>query len=119
MIGLYAFVSHQKQFFFLHQIAQRALEAFTELIGRLGQDFSAYTPTVLPHVVDRLGDSRDTVREKAQLLLYKLMESRVLLPQQLLDKLIYCFKHKNSKIREEFLQTIVNTLNEYVIAAVV
>lgn len=41
------------------------------------------------------------------------MESRVLLPQQLLDKLIYCFKHKNSKIREEFLQTIVNTLNEY------
>lgn len=99
-------------FFYFLQIAQRALEAFTELIGRLGQDFSAYTPTVLPPVVDRLGDSRDTVREKAQLLLYKLMESRVLLPQQLLDKLIYCFKHKNSKIREEFLQTIVNTLNE-------
>ncbi|XP_037035810.1 CLIP-associating protein isoform X9 [Bradysia coprophila] len=95
------------------KIAQRALEAFTELIGRLGQDFSAYTPTVLPQVVDRLGDSRETVREKAQLLLFKLMESRVLLPQQLLDKLIYCFKHKNSKIREEFLQTIVSTLNEY------
>lgn len=83
------------------------------MIGRLGPDFNAYTPTVLPHVVDRLGDSRDTVREKAQLLLHKLMESRVQQPQQLLDKLTPCFKHKNSNIREEFLQTIVNTLNEY------
>lgn len=94
------------------QIAQKALEAFTELIGRLGQDFSAYTPTVFPHVVDRLGDSRDTVRQKAQLLLHKLMEHNVLAPQILLDKLTYCFKNKNAKIREEYLQTIVNTLNE-------
>ncbi|XP_058054607.1 CLIP-associating protein [Anopheles bellator] len=96
-----------------HKIAQRALEAFTELIVRLGQDFNAYTSTILPHVIDRLGDSRDTVREKAQLLLHKLMECRVVLPQSLLDKLNVCFKHKNSKVREEFLQTIVSTLNEY------
>uniref|UniRef100_W4VRQ5 Putative microtubule associated-protein orbit n=1 Tax=Corethrella appendiculata TaxID=1370023 RepID=W4VRQ5_9DIPT len=95
------------------KIAQRALEAFTEIIGRLGHDFVAYTSTILPHVVDRLGDSRDTVREKAQLLLHKLMESRVLQPQTLLDKLTVCFKHKNAKVREEFLQTIVNALNEY------
>lgn len=94
------------------QIAQRAIEAFTELINRLGQDFNAYTPSVLPHVVDRLGDSKDTVREKAQLLLSKLMECKVLSPQSLLEKLIPCFKHKNAKVREEYLQTIVNTLNE-------
>ncbi|XP_040158830.1 CLIP-associating protein isoform X9 [Anopheles arabiensis] len=96
-----------------HKIAQRALEAFTELIVRLGQDFNAYTSTILPHVIDRLGDSRDTVREKAQLLLHKLMECRVVVPQSLLDKLSVCFKHKNAKVREEFLQTIVSTLNEY------
>ncbi|XP_059614672.1 CLIP-associating protein isoform X2 [Phlebotomus argentipes] len=95
------------------KIAQRALEALSELIGRLGQDFNAYTPTVLQNVVDRLGDNRDTVREKAQLVLQKLVEYRVLTPQQLLDKLTTCFKHKNSKVREEFLKTIVNTLNEY------
>nr|XP_049463711.1 CLIP-associating protein isoform X10 [Anopheles coluzzii] len=95
------------------KIAQRALEAFTELIVRLGQDFNAYTSTILPHVIDRLGDSRDTVREKAQLLLHKLMECRVVVPQSLLDKLSVCFKHKNAKVREEFLQTIVSTLNEY------
>ncbi|XP_055919459.1 CLIP-associating protein isoform X2 [Eupeodes corollae] len=96
-----------------HKIAQKSLEAFTELIKRLGPDFNAYTATVLPHVIDRLGDSKDTVREKAQLLLHNLMEFKVLSPQQLIDKLVPCFKHKNSKVREEFLQTIVNTLNEY------
>lgn len=52
------------------------------------------------------------MREKAQLVLNKLMECRVLSPQLLLDKLTPCFKHKNAKVREEFLQTIVNTLNE-------
>uniref|UniRef100_T1GCW2 TOG domain-containing protein n=1 Tax=Megaselia scalaris TaxID=36166 RepID=T1GCW2_MEGSC len=93
--------------------AQKSLEAFTELIKRLGPDFNAYTATVFPHVIDRLGDSKDTVREKAQLLLHNLMEYRVLTPQQLIDKLTPCFKHKNSKVREEFLQTIVNTLNEH------
>lgn len=96
-----------------HKIAQKSLEAFTELIKRLGPDFNAYTATVLPHVIDRLGDSKDTVREKAQLLLHNLMEFKVLSPQQLIDKLVPCFKHKNSKVREEFLQTIVNTLNEH------
>lgn len=96
------------------KIAQKSLEAFTELIKRLGPDFNAYTATVLPHVIDRLGDSKDTVREKAQLLLQTLMEHKVLSPQVLLDKLAAsCFKHKNAKVREEFLQTIVNTLNEY------
>ncbi|EDW18234.1 CLIP-associating protein [Drosophila mojavensis] len=96
------------------KIAQKSLEAFSELIKRLGSDFNAYTATVLPHVIDRLGDSRDTVREKAQLLLRDLMEHKVQSPQTLIDKLaVTCFKHKNAKVREEFLQTIVNALNEY------
>lgn len=65
-------------------------------------------------MIDRLGDNKDTVREKAQLLLQKLLECKVLTPQTLVDKLSNnCFKHKNAKVREEFLQTIVNTLNEY------
>ncbi|XP_034659689.1 CLIP-associating protein [Drosophila subobscura] len=96
------------------KIAQKSLEAFSELIKRLGSDFNAYTATVLPHVIDRLGDSRDTVREKAQLLLRDLMEHKVQSPQGLIDKLaVSCFKHKNAKVREEFLQTIVNALHEY------
>ncbi|EDV96899.1 CLIP-associating protein [Drosophila grimshawi] len=96
------------------KIAQKSLEAFSELIKRLGSDFNAYTATVLPHVIDRLGDSRDTVREKAQLLLRDLMEHKVQTAQTLVDKLATsCFKHKNAKVREEFLQTITNALHEY------
>ncbi|XP_054732110.1 CLIP-associating protein-like [Anastrepha obliqua] len=96
------------------KIAQKSLEAFSELIKRLGPDFNAYSATVLPHVIDRLGDSKDTVREKAQLLLQIVMEYKVISPQATIDKLaVACFKHKNAKVREEFLQTIVNTLNEY------
>lgn len=93
------------------QIAQRALEAFIELIIRFGPNFGAYIPAILPNVFDRLGDNNESVREKVQLLLQKLMEHRVFSPQQLLDKLTICFKHNNQKIREGFLQTIVKTLN--------
>uniref|UniRef100_A0A336MCT2 CSON009687 protein n=1 Tax=Culicoides sonorensis TaxID=179676 RepID=A0A336MCT2_CULSO len=96
------------------KIAQRALESYIEIIERLQHDFIAYVSTVLPHVIDRLGDNKDTVREKAQVFLQKLLECKVLTPQTLIDKIsTNCFKHKNAKVREEFLQTIVNTLNEY------
>lgn len=65
-------------------------------------------------MIDRLGDNKDIVREKAQLFLQKLLECKVLTPQTMVDKLSNnCFKHKNAKVREEFLQTIVSVLNEY------
>ncbi|KAL3286277.1 hypothetical protein HHI36_000786 [Cryptolaemus montrouzieri] len=85
----------------------------TYLIDRLGTDFRPYLQTVLPNVIDRLGDAKDTVREKAQLLLLKLLERNVLTPQSLLEKLTPGFTHKNAKIREEVLRCLVNTLNEH------
>lgn len=84
----------------------------TFLADRLGHDFRPYITTVLPAVVDRLGDAKDTVREKSQLLLLKLLERSVLSPQQLLERLTPGFSHKNAKIREEVLRCLVNTLNE-------
>lgn len=84
----------------------------TYLVDRLGHDFRPYLQTVLPVVIDRLGDAKDTVREKAQLLILKLLERAVILPQALLEKLIPGFTHKNAKIREEVLRCLVNTLNE-------
>ncbi|KAK9712512.1 CLASP N terminal [Popillia japonica] len=85
----------------------------TELVNRLGHDFKPYLQTVLPAVVDRLGDAKDTVREKAQLLILKILEREVLTPQILLDKLTPSFSHRNAKIREEVLRCLVNTLNEH------
>ncbi|KRT85012.1 HEAT domain-containing protein, partial [Oryctes borbonicus] len=85
----------------------------TELVNRLGHDFRPYLQTVLPAVVDRLGDAKDTVREKAQLLILKILEREVLTPQNLLEKLTPSFSHRNAKIREEVLRCLVNTLNEH------
>lgn len=94
------------------QVSSNGIEVLTYLIDRLGTDFRHYIQTVLPNVIDRLGDAKDTVREKSQLLILKLLERNVLTPQTLIEKLQPGFTHKNAKIREEVLRCLVNTLNE-------
>lgn len=89
------------------------IEVTTSLIDRLGHDFKPYLQAVFPVVVDRLGDAKDTVREKAHLLILKLLEHNVLGPQALLERLSPHFAHKNAKIREEVLRCLINTVNEY------
>lgn len=58
------------------------------------------------------GDSKDVTREKAQLVLLKIMEKGCMSPQQLLDRLRPSFGHKNAKLREEALILLTTTLNE-------
>ncbi|CAH1111377.1 unnamed protein product [Psylliodes chrysocephalus] len=96
-----------------YKVSSNGIEVLTYLIDRLGTDFRHYIQTVLPNVIDRLGDAKDTVREKSQLLILKLLERNVLTPQTLIEKLQPGFTHKNAKIREEVLRCLVNTLNEH------
>ncbi|XP_025829154.1 CLIP-associating protein isoform X2 [Agrilus planipennis] len=96
-----------------YKVSSNGIEIMTFLIDRLGHDFKPYLQTVFPAVIDRLGDAKDTVREKAQLLILKLLERNVLTPQALLERLTPGFTHKNAKIREETLRCLVNTLNEH------
>ncbi|XP_063908191.1 CLIP-associating protein isoform X3 [Zophobas morio] len=96
-----------------YKVSSNGIEVMTYLIDRLGTDFRPYLQTVLPNVIDRLGDAKDTVREKAQLLILKLLERNALSPQTLLEKLTPGFTHKNAKIREEVLRCLLNTLNEH------
>jgi CLIP-associating protein 1/2 len=96
-----------------YKVSSNGIEVMTYLIDRLGTDFRPYLQTVLPNVIDRLGDAKDTVREKAQLLILKLLERNALSPQVLLEKLIPGFTHKNAKIREEVLRCLLNILNEH------
>ncbi|XP_017770144.1 PREDICTED: CLIP-associating protein isoform X3 [Nicrophorus vespilloides] len=96
-----------------YKVSSNGIEIMTYLVDRLGYDFRPYLQTVLPCVIDRLGDARDTVREKAQLLILKLLEREVITPQALLEKLTPGFTHKNAKIREEVLRCLVNTINEH------
>lgn len=95
-----------------YKVSCNGIEVMTSLIDRLGHDFKPYLQSVLPAVIDRLGDAKDTVREKAQLLILKLLERSVLSPSTLFEKLTPGFAHKNAKIREEVLRCLVNTLNE-------
>ena len=82
------------------------------MIDRLGSDFRPYLTTVLPTVVDRLGDNKEVVREKANIALCKLMDSTVQ-PQPLFEKMMNAFTHKNGKVREEILLLLQNTLNAH------
>jgi CLIP-associating protein 1/2 len=59
-----------------------------------------------------IGDSKEVVREKAQLLILKLMERDVITPQALFEKLTPAFAHKNGKIREEVMNCLQTTLTE-------
>lgn len=95
------------------KVCQNGLDAMTYLVDRMGGDFRPYLQTVLPPIIDRLGDSKDMVRSKAQLLLMKILERDVVSAQQLFDKLAPAFAHKNGRIREEVLTTLVTTINEH------
>ncbi|PSN38725.1 CLIP-associating protein [Blattella germanica] len=97
----------------LFQVSQNGIDAMTYLVDRMAADFRPYISTVLPPVVERLGDSKEMVREKAQLLLLKMMEREVMSPQALFDKLTPAFSHKNGKIREEVMNCLQITLTEH------
>lgn len=93
------------------KVSQNGLDVVSLLIERLGKDFRHYLNTTLGPAVDRLGDTRETVREKAHFLISKLMEEDVIEPQPLFEKMQSAFTHKNGKVREEILILMQNTLN--------
>ncbi|XP_017798560.1 PREDICTED: CLIP-associating protein 1-A isoform X1 [Habropoda laboriosa] len=95
------------------KVVQNGLEILAFLADRMGHDFKPYISTIIQPTIDRLGDSKDATREKAQLLLLKIMEKGCMSPQQLLDRLRPAFNHKNAKLREEALILLTTTLNEH------
>ncbi|XP_029175942.1 CLIP-associating protein 1 isoform X2 [Nylanderia fulva] len=95
------------------KVVQNGLEILTFLADRMGHDFKPYISTIIQPTIDRLGDSKDATREKAQLVLLKIMEKGCMSPQNLLDRLRPAFNHKNAKLREEALILLTTTLNEH------
>merc|ERR1719509_332998 len=94
------------------KVSQNGLDILGFLIDRLASDFRPYLNTVLSTVVDRLGDTRETVREKANIALCKLMDATIS-PQPLFEKIRGAFSHKNGKVREEVMLLLQNTLNAH------
>ncbi|XP_011701930.1 PREDICTED: CLIP-associating protein 1-A isoform X6 [Wasmannia auropunctata] len=95
------------------KVVQNGLEILTYLADRMGHDFKPYISTIIQPTIDRLGDSKDATREKAQMVLLKIMEKGCMSPQNLLDRLRPAFNHKNAKLREEALILLTTTLNEH------
>ncbi|KAB7496078.1 CLIP-associating protein [Armadillidium nasatum] len=94
------------------KVVLNGLDIMYLLVQKMGEDFKHYISSVIPPTIDRLGDSKDAVREKAQLLLSTFMVS-VVSPNLLLEKLIPAFSHKNGKVREEAMYCLQNTLNTH------
>jgi len=96
------------------KVSQNGLDVVGLLIESLGRGFRPYINTTLGPAVDRLGDTRETVRDKAHHLITILMEQEVMEPQALFEKMQnQAFGHKNGKVREEILILMQNTLNVY------
>ncbi|XP_014258947.1 CLIP-associating protein 1-A isoform X3 [Cimex lectularius] len=95
------------------KVSQMGLDLMTELAKRMEHYFKPYIPTVVPSVIDRLGDSKELIRDRCQLLLSQLMDVGVITPQSLFDRLHPAFSHKNSYVRDEIMKCLNNTLNQH------
>ncbi|XP_048781373.2 CLIP-associating protein 2-like isoform X30 [Ostrea edulis] len=95
-----------------YKISLNGLEVLCLMVDRMGEDFKIHVSSVLPSVVDRLGDSKDQVREMAQQLLLKLMMPATS-PQFVFDRIQSAFSHKLWRVRDEVLICLQNTVNTY------
>ncbi|XP_046513616.1 CLIP-associating protein 1 isoform X3 [Equus quagga] len=86
------------------------MDILSALVTRLQDRFKAQIGTVLPSLIDRLGDAKDSVREQDQTLLLKIMDQAAN-PQYVWDRMLGGFKHKNFRTREGTCLCLVATLN--------
>ncbi|XP_060678858.1 CLIP-associating protein 2 isoform X7 [Hemiscyllium ocellatum] len=89
-----------------------ALDVIAALVDRIKDRFKPYFGTVVPALVDRLGDNKDQVREQTQNLLIRIMDQAVS-PQYAWERLTSGFKHKNFRTREGVCLCLITTLSTY------
>ncbi|XP_034145563.1 CLIP-associating protein 1-B isoform X13 [Esox lucius] len=94
------------------KVALLGMDILSALVTRLQDRFRTQIGTVLPSLIDRLGDSKDQVREQDQALLLKIMDQSAN-PQYVWDRMLGGFKHKNNRTRESLCVCLISTLNVY------
>ncbi|XP_041806685.1 CLIP-associating protein 1a isoform X8 [Chelmon rostratus] len=94
------------------KVALLGLDLLSAVVTRLQERFRAHVGTVLPSLIDRLGDAKDQVRDQDQILLLKIMEQAAT-PQYVWDRMLGGFKHKNNRTREGVCLCLIATLNTY------
>ncbi|XP_026073475.1 CLIP-associating protein 1-like isoform X13 [Carassius auratus] len=94
------------------KLALLGMDLLSALVTRLQDRFRPQVGTVLPSLIDRLGDAKDQVRDQDQTLLLKIMEQSAT-PQYIWDRMLGGFKHKNNRTREGVCLCLISTLNTY------
>ncbi|XP_058520307.1 CLIP-associating protein 1 isoform X10 [Ochotona princeps] len=92
-----------------YKVVLLGMDILSALVTRLQDRFKAQIGTVLPSLIDRLGDAKDSVREQDQTLLLKIMDQAAN-PQYVWDRMLGGFKHKNFRTREGICLCLVATL---------
>ncbi|XP_058233374.1 CLIP-associating protein 2 isoform X27 [Hemibagrus wyckioides] len=95
-----------------YKVALLGIDIVSAFVDRMSDRFRGYVGTVVPALVDRLGDGKDQVRDQAQMLILKLMEEAAT-PMYVWERLFPGFKHKNFRSREGLCLCVVATLNAY------
>ncbi|XP_032967526.1 CLIP-associating protein 1 isoform X38 [Rhinolophus ferrumequinum] len=93
-----------------YKVVLLGMDILSALVTRLQDRFKAQIGTVLPSLIDRLGDAKDSVREQDQALLLKIMDQAAN-PQYVWDRMLGGFKHKNFRTREGTCVCLIATLN--------
>ncbi|XP_036447945.1 CLIP-associating protein 1a isoform X5 [Colossoma macropomum] len=94
------------------KLALLGMDILSALVTRLQDRFRTQVGTVLPSLIDRLGDAKDQVRDQDQTLLLKIMDQAAN-PQHVWDRMLGGFKHKNNRTREGVCLCLIATLNTY------
>ncbi|XP_041822477.1 CLIP-associating protein 1-B-like isoform X3 [Chelmon rostratus] len=88
------------------------MDILSALVSRLQERFRTQVGTVLPSLIDRLGDAKDQVRDQDQALLLKVMDQAAN-PQFVWERMMGGFKHKNNRTREGLCLCLISTLNVF------
>ncbi|XP_070840262.1 CLIP-associating protein 2 isoform X3 [Chaetodon trifascialis] len=94
------------------KVALLGIDICGAFVDRMGERFKGYLGTVLPALVDRLGDGKDHVRENSQALILRCMEQTAS-PAYVWERLLPGFKHKNFRSREGICLCLSATLSTY------
>ncbi|KAF7664911.1 hypothetical protein LDENG_00160810 [Lucifuga dentata] len=94
------------------KVAVLGIDICGAFVDRMGERFKGYLGTVLPALVDRLGDVKDQVRENSQALILRCMDQAAS-PMYVWERLLPGFKHKNFRSREGICLCLSTTLSTY------
>ncbi|XP_053531129.1 CLIP-associating protein 2 isoform X6 [Ictalurus punctatus] len=95
-----------------YKVALLGIDIVGAFVDRMSDHFRGYVGTVVPALVDRLGDGKDQVRDQAQTIILKMMEEAAT-PMYVWERMFTGFKHKNFRSREGLCLCLVATLNAH------